>query len=419
MHYSHSAAALVTALIFTLSASSALAASSDQFILVGEGSLLSLETQNYYGVITYGKIESDLDSSRVVMAEAAKHFDDRCIGYMVNEVDLRVALIFDKSKVSSWPVAAPPALASATQQWASAGVQWNGRGPASLITTVNAGKGWVKWLSYAKSHLVAVPAMGEGSLLSQGNNTYYGVVQYKNVATSPEAVYETMLQAIIEAGDKCVGFHYKPVTGQRYLEAALLYDRSKTTSWPVAAPPSLSVATISYTSPASSSLWSGDAPVSLYATVSQNKGWNTWQSFAKADLVHNTLQYVGEGTLIASQTNKYFGVVQYKNVATNEKDLWLVMRRAVAECGDVCVGYHYRPVYGGQYLQAALLYDRSKTTAWPPASTPAALSGATKVWTSGTGALWQGAGMVSADASVSVGKGWNGWQCYAKTGLIA
>lgn len=90
-----------------------------------------------------------------------------------------------------------------------------------------------------------------------------------------------------------------------------------------------------------------------------------------------------------------------------------MIRRAYIECGSTCVGFHYRPVPDGRYLDGALLYDRGLTASWPMPM-PVALTGATLSWTSPvTWSLWLGTALPSGTTSANAGKGWNGWQCYA------
>lgn len=126
------------------------------------------------------------------------------------------------------------------------------------------------------------------------------------------------------------------------------------------------------------------------------------------------MTHVGEGTLISKSGTTWYAVIQYKDIGSSVDEVRDIMTRAVVEAGEACVGFHIRPITSrGIYLEAALLYDRNKIAAWP-VPPPAALASTTEVWK----AHRPGAGEVSYDLSVNVGKGWNRWQCYAKVEMM-
>lgn len=385
-------------------------AATDTFIHIGEGSLLSVEGAKYYGTVVYGRVGKSGSVIKATMEEAAKQFDDFCVGYMYHAGSGRGGLMFDMSKIGSsiWPPTKPAALSSARQSWFSkSGSLWQGNSIVSLTASKAAGKGWIGWMSYAKLHLIAVTQLGEGTLISMSGTTWYAVMQYKDIGSSVDEVRDVMMRAVIEAGDACVGFHMRPIqSGGRYLQAALLYDRNKISAWPVPPPDALVKATEVWKAD-----WPGTGEVSYDLSINVGKGWDGWQCYAKVEIMYDPVVYAGEGTLLDGDDN-YYGVVQYREIADSERNLWCLIRRAYIECGSRCVGFHYRPVPDGRYLEAALLYDRGLAASWPMPA-PTSLTGATTSWTSPeSGSLWLGTGLPSATTSAPAGKGWNGWQCY-------
>lgn len=355
-----------------------------------------------------------------MMELAASQVGNECVGYMVDSTSSRGALIYDTSKKAasmSWPPPCPSALIDTARGWSSPrSGAWLGRGPVSFRTSDNESLGWLSWRCYAKTHLLAVTHVGAGTLLSHVNPGYYGIIQFRNIGKSVEEVRKVMLTAITQAGRACVGFHMHETPGVgRYLEGALLYDAEILGSWPLPAtlvPAVLSGATRTFVlgSPG------GTGPVSYTASLEAGRGWGTgWQAYAKFENMYDLggLRYVGEGTLLTKNGAMYYGVAQYKGIADTEQKLWSVIRRALMQCGDSCVGFHYRPSDDTpQYLFAALLYDRMKTKVWPPPK-PDALKDATRVWVSGPEPEWSGSGPVADKASAERGLGWLGWHSYA------
>lgn len=392
------------------------------FVFVGSGTLISEETMSYYGVVVYRNVGSNEKEVAATMQTAASQLGNECVGYMYDTASQRGALIYDMSKtasmVSSFPPSSPPALAAASQGWSSptsGDGLWLGRGPVSFKTSDDLSLGWLSWLAFAKTNLLAVTHVGAGTLLSHNNPGYYGIMQFRGIGASVEEVRNVMLTAITQAGRACVGFHMHETTGfGRYLEAALLYDIEILGTWPVPTsevPAALSSASVAWVSGGAG----GTGPVSFTGSVEGGRGWGTgWQGYAKFENMYDLggLRYVGEGTLVSKNGGVYYGVSQYADIAESEQNLWSVIRRALLQCGDICVGFHYRPTDNTRYLQAGLLYDRIKTTTWPPL-TPAVLGSARRVWVSGNRALWSGSGEVADTASVARGMGWNGWQAYA------
>lgn len=147
-------------------------------------------------------------------------------------------------------------------------------------------------------------------------------------------------------------------------------------------------------------------------------------SYASTDKVTRTKNFeyvnIGEGTLLSQKKLHYYRVAQFSNLGANLEEVKQVLEQ---KCNEEkgCVGYHvHTNEKNGQYLHGALLFD-ADNVAWPY-KTPmdwVALN-IRSTWMTKGGADcknqdWCGAAPPSlSKASVSVNKGWYGWQAFAK-----
>ena len=222
----------------------------NEYINIGEGALLSSLDQSYYGVVNYFRVSESLSEKQKIMTEAANQMGDACVGFMLDTNHQRASLMFDMShSFTKWPPL-PPALEFTSVQWNTniGDKGWSGKGAVSFTTSTMVDKGWKGWQSFAKSHLLAITEIGEGTLVSENEKTWYSVRQFQDIGSNEDEVKSIMRRAIVEAGEACVGFHFRPIQ-PRLLEAALLYDQFKASSWPPNIPPALAHACLLYTSP--------------------------------------------------------------------------------------------------------------------------------------------------------------------------
>lgn len=331
------------------------------------------------------------------------------------------ALIYDMSKSgakTSWPPEGPVALSRAKREWSTTqSGEYLGRGPVSFLTSNGDDAEWSSWLSYAKTDLLAVTHVGEGTLLPQSSTHYYAIMLFSDIGNSVDEVRNIMLKAVTQAGKACVGFHlHEGQFWPHYLRAALLYDADVLGSWPVPVelvPAALSHATVE----GSSNNPKGTGPVSYTASLEAGRGWATgWQSYAKFESMYDLggLQYIGEGTLVSQTNGPYFTMKGFSNIADTEQNLWIIMRRALLQCGR-CVGYHYQPSDdSGTYLRATLLYHYNGFTP----GTPGALQHASRLFDYGGSWPWNGQRPVSdkaseaSDLNVPDAYTYNGWYSY-------
>ena len=389
---------------------SVLSASTDSLVHIGSGTLISIENYSYYGVVVYANIGSTSSAKNLIMSTAAREFDDFCVGYMIDNASNRGALIFDMSKIgsSTWPPASPPSLSSFTFSGAQ--------------RTTPGGEARALYLSrpVSTSAKVGIPdvlrkaAPGRNHSRRRGN---------PHVQGTDHLVCRHAVQGHRVDGGGGTGSH--DTCGDPGRGRLCRVPRSPDSEWwpiPRGRPVVwlFSTQLVATNHPHRTQLrlcfmvqqlaWNWTGVVRSECDV--GKGWAGWQCYAKIDMMYNPTTYIGEGTLLDS-TNTYYGVVQYSGISSTEKDLWSAVRRALIQCGSMCVGFHYKPVNDGQYLQAALLYDRNVTSTPWPTDAPPSLSTASVVWSSPDSSGWRGFGSPSNTASVAAGKGWNGWQCYA------
>lgn len=125
-----------------------------------------------------------------------------------------------------------------------------------------------------------------------------------------------------------------------------------------------------------------------------------------------TYKHVGEGTLVSEKGRNYYPTLQFNNLGETTEDVRAILERAASR-HSACVGYHIcMNASEGRHLEGALLFEPSPL--WPPP---------VPVLFKGVGAVvsWSGFSPSEAEgspdmkcASVEAGKGWNGWQCYAR-----
>lgn len=122
-------------------------------------------------------------------------------------------------------------------------------------------------------------------------------------------------------------------------------------------------------------------------------------------VIQNSYKYIGEGTLVSEPNDGWFRTMQYAFKRTG-LDLEQVKDRLGVVCSEMstCVGYHVHPVE----LLGALLFNNAQIL-------PVVTFLVTKAQQNWVG--WPDSastGPPANHASLSVGKGWNGWQAYQK-----
>lgn len=250
---------------------------------VGEGTLISNSNNAVFSMMQFTGIATSLDRVREIMERASFQAGDTCVGYHIMESTsdasyLSAGLIYDGNRVPNWPMAIPNSLRAATGTGNTVG---QGSGEISFSTSVAVDGSWSGWRAYAKLEMMHDPTtyIGEGTLIDD-RGKYYGIVRYSGIANSEKELWVIIRQAYLECGSDCVGFQYRPVNDNSYMDAALLYDRQKVQSWPPGQPASLSSFTPAWTSRDDETHQGYGSPSS--SNVDAGLRWEGWRCYASA-----------------------------------------------------------------------------------------------------------------------------------------